>query len=143
MRFLIFLISLVVLGKFLFGMGQEGYQSTVNDTKAKYAVERIQEKLPIKFENGVKIEKAEYFDHTVSLYSTEGWKREISTEQREEFKRVLVQAYCKGKMKTLSEAKLRIDYVFTTQARSLNDLSTDTWKVALQPGDCKEQHRIN
>lgn len=143
MRFVFFLISLVILGKLLLGMGKEGYQSAVDDTKAKYAVERIQEKLPLKFENGLKIEKAEYLDHTVRLYSIEGWKQEISTEQREEYKRVLVQAYCKGKMKALSEAMLRIEYVFTTQARSLNDLSTETWKVALQPGDCKEQHRIN
>ncbi|MFZ6875906.1 hypothetical protein ACO0LF_27920 [Undibacterium sp. Di27W] len=87
-------------------------------------------------DNGLRIDKADYKDRVMSMYATEEFKQEISAEQRQAYKKSLVQAYCRGKMKALYDDRIALEYVFTTQARSLNDLSTETWKVALQPGDC-------
>jgi len=137
MRFIIILILLGVIGKVLFSMGGRAYNSIESEATTKAVVARLQEKLPITFENGLRFERIEYIDHIVSMYAKEGWKKEISEERREEYKKSMVQAYCTGKMKALSQDKMRLEYVFTTQARSLNDLSTETWKVRLEPADCR------
>ncbi|MFZ6747074.1 hypothetical protein ACO0LC_27920 [Undibacterium sp. JH2W] len=136
MRFLVILMVLGIIAKFLLGMGKQGYTSVVSDTKAKTAVERIKEKLPMTLENGLRIDSADYKDRVMSMYATEEFKQEISVEQRQEYKKSLLHAYCRGMMKVIYDDHIALEYVFTTQARSLNDLSTETWKVTLQPGDC-------
>ncbi len=140
LRALSILLILGLLGKVIFSLNKERIKvavgTTVNDAKIKADIERMQDRLPKTLDNGVVIERVEYVDQVVRASAKEPFKKEISHDQRDIYRQNLIKDYCTGSMKQLSDNKVKLEYVFTTRARSLDDLSTETWKAKLDPADC-------
>ena len=136
-RFLSMILVLGIAIKVVYTMNKDSIKTAVNETKVVADVQKTQEKLPMTLENGLHLEKAEYIDHVARMYATEPFKQEASESQREQYKKDVIQYYCKGFLKVFYDGNARIEYVFKTLPHSLNDLSTTTWSAKVEPADCR------
>ncbi|MFZ6643777.1 hypothetical protein ACO0LL_28900 [Undibacterium sp. TC4M20W] len=136
-RFFSMLLVLGIAVKVIFTMSKGDIKTVSDDVEIKAQFDKVQQKLPMTLENGIRIDRAEYVDRVARLYATEAFKFEATDSQKEKFKKEMIASYCKGNMQPFYKAKARVEYNFKTQPHSLNDLSSETWKVMLEPADCR------
>ncbi|MFZ6732005.1 hypothetical protein ACO0LG_08810 [Undibacterium sp. Ji42W] len=136
-RFLSMLLVLGVVAKVVYTMNKDDIKTATDDIEIQAHIEKFQEKLPKTLENGTRIDKLEYVDRVVRMYVTEAFKSEATDSQKEKYKKDMTAAYCKGDMRSFYKAKARMEFNFKTQPHSLNDLSSQTWKVTMEPADCR------
>ncbi|MFZ6756678.1 hypothetical protein ACO0K9_05610 [Undibacterium sp. Ji50W] len=133
---LIIIVIIVALGKVF----TQSVMKTVKDEKKEHsitaAVEKARSELPMTVGDRIQFDSIEYANNVVKIYGKQVVRKELTDEEKDKLKNIIRQSYCHGKMQGWLEAKVTVEYNLTTQPRTLDDLHTETWTVAVKPENC-------
>lgn len=129
------------IGWLFFGWPLPGADKSPRTSRASKAdvmqsIKAYNNSLPMSLDNRLRLDKVAYQNNLVSYTGVQLWKQDLTESERHEVGKSLRQQYCAGALKPLSKADVPVEFAFTTQPRSLSDLSTETWKVKVFPGEC-------
>ena len=113
-----------------------GITGITTEARLQTEIDAYNQTLPKTIKDRLRIDKVELVDHVVRYKGVQLWKQDLLEKEKEDLSKYLKDYYCNGNMKKLVDAKIDVEFAFTTQPRSLNDLSTETWRSRVQASQC-------
>ena len=104
------------------------YGERKRDRAIGQAVENANAKLPVVVGGRIRVERAEYSNHTVRFFAVFLGDDAVSQREKDSFEQGMTQAYCQGGMKAFSDAKVAVEYSIKTQL--------ETVALSLTPDKC-------
>jgi hypothetical protein len=135
-KILIFLVVSAIIkttGQFLLDSHREKtvYRSLQD------AIEKMNKTLPLQVADGrLQLDSVELSDHVVRFTGQQIWREELNDQEKEELAQNVKALYCGPKGKLFLDAKVSVEYHFTTQLHSLNNLKPEIWNLSYGPDKC-------
>ena len=97
----------------------QSYGERKRDRAIAQAVENGNAKLPVVVGGRIRVDKVEYSNHTVRYFAVFLGDDGVSRREKDAFEQEMTQAYCQGRMKAFSDAKVAVEYSIKTQLETL------------------------
>lgn len=108
------ILLLIVVVAAIQGIVQR-YGEGRRDRAIAQSVEQLNARLPTVVGDRVRVDKAEYSNHTVRYFAVVLGDREVTQSDKDAFEQGITEGYCRGAMKKLSDAKVTLEYSIKTR----------------------------
>jgi hypothetical protein len=107
----------------------QSYGVRKRDRAIAQAVEDGNKTMPVVIGGRIRVEKAEYSNHTVRYFAVFLGDDTVTQREKDAFEQGITQAYCHGGMKAFSDAKVALEYSIKTQF--------ETVALSVTPDKCR------
>jgi hypothetical protein len=123
-RILIFIVVVAVVQALIHSYGERK-----RDREIARAVDNANAKMPVVVGGRIRVEKAEYSNHTVRYFAVLLGDDGIGQRDKDAFEQGMTQMYCHGAMKAFADAKVAVEYSIKAPL--------ETVALALSPDKCR------